>query len=292
MSSDWSRLKAFYYSAINGSFTAAAEKTFVTQPSVSRKITTLEENLGVQLFHRTPKGLVLTEAGNILFKAVQKMSNVYEEMETTLQQGHGNLSGTFSIAIAAHLISSNYFIEKLSKFTTSYPNIKVSVQDSPHGWVAGTDLAIVPLSHLTENLSYDHITTLKPSVWASKDYYKTHMQGNKEPLDLSKCSLIAYSSHLPYSRVYNWHAYQGNNLCEKKICLWLPSVDDVICAVAQNFGVGAFPKEFIPPYLKKQLVCLKATEDKSFNVDLYYTYLTENANSKKVRAFIASRLAI
>ena len=284
MTNDWSKLKAFYHSAVSGSFTAAAEKIFVTQPSISKKITTLEENLGVLLFNRTPKGLVLTTEGNILFKAVQKMSTIYKEMETNLKDNSDKISRTFSIAIVPHLLSSSYFIQVLSKFKASYPNIKISIQNSSQGWISGVDVAIAPINQVTDNLFYDPILTLKPLLWAGKEYYEKYLQNTNDSLDLAKHQLIAYSSHFPYSRIYNWHTYQENKFCEKNIVLWLPSVDDVINAVSQNFGISSFPKEFIPQHLSDKLVCLNKPNSKIHTVDLYYIYPIDHANSEKIKA--------
>ena len=51
-----------------GSFSKAAEKLFITAPAVIKQINSLESSLGLQLFDRTHRGLLVTEAGRSLYK--------------------------------------------------------------------------------------------------------------------------------------------------------------------------------------------------------------------------------
>ena len=63
---DFDRLKFFFAIIDAGSLTAAAEKLNLTQPGLSRALKTLEEELGVDLFERVGRGLVLSQAGRAL----------------------------------------------------------------------------------------------------------------------------------------------------------------------------------------------------------------------------------
>jgi len=66
MSMDWDKLKIFYVVAKAGSFTHAGETLDLSQSAVSRQISSLESSLDVKLFHRHARGLVLTEAGELV----------------------------------------------------------------------------------------------------------------------------------------------------------------------------------------------------------------------------------
>ena len=65
------QLETFLRVADAGSFNKAAEELFITPPAVIKQITSLESNLGVQLFHRSPRGLKLTEAGKSIYRDAQ-----------------------------------------------------------------------------------------------------------------------------------------------------------------------------------------------------------------------------
>ena len=68
---DWDKLRVFRAVAAAGSFTSAGRELQLSQSSVSRHISGLEEQLGVALFHRHSRGLILTEQGESLFETAQ-----------------------------------------------------------------------------------------------------------------------------------------------------------------------------------------------------------------------------
>jgi DNA-binding transcriptional LysR family regulator len=65
---DWDKLRIFHAVAEAGSFTRAGETLNLSQSAVSRQVSTLEEEVGIDLFHRHARGLTLTEQGEILFR--------------------------------------------------------------------------------------------------------------------------------------------------------------------------------------------------------------------------------
>ena len=64
---DWDKLRIFHAVADAGSLTHAGDTLHLSQSAVSRQIRALEESLGVTLFHRHARGLILTEQGELLF---------------------------------------------------------------------------------------------------------------------------------------------------------------------------------------------------------------------------------
>jgi DNA-binding transcriptional LysR family regulator len=68
---DWDKLRVFQVVAEAGSFTHAGETLNLSQSAVSRQVGGLEESLKVPLFHRHARGLILTEQGEVLYRAAQ-----------------------------------------------------------------------------------------------------------------------------------------------------------------------------------------------------------------------------
>jgi DNA-binding transcriptional LysR family regulator len=68
MSLDWDKLRVFHAAAEAGSFTHAAETLKLSQSAISRQVSALEHDVGVPLFHRHARGLVLTEQGELLYR--------------------------------------------------------------------------------------------------------------------------------------------------------------------------------------------------------------------------------
>ena len=75
MPMDWDKLRIFYKVANAGSFTHASETLNLSQSAISRQISSLESEVGVPLFHRHARGLILTEQGEILFKAAEDVTD-------------------------------------------------------------------------------------------------------------------------------------------------------------------------------------------------------------------------
>lgn len=77
--------RVFYTVANSGSLTKAAEELFISQPAVSHSIKQLENQLGVTLFTRTHRGMVLTDdAGKTIFAKVESAIRLLEEAESQL----------------------------------------------------------------------------------------------------------------------------------------------------------------------------------------------------------------
>jgi DNA-binding transcriptional LysR family regulator len=68
---DWDKLRVFHAVAEAGSFTHAGDVLNLTQSSVSRQISALENDIEVTLFHRHARGLILTEQGEELHASVR-----------------------------------------------------------------------------------------------------------------------------------------------------------------------------------------------------------------------------
>lgn len=92
------QLETFLKAADAGSFSKAAEELYITPTAVIKQVTSLENGLGLQLFHRSPRGLKLTEAGKSIYKDAQylidfckdaliRANNAAEEGERVIRIG-------------------------------------------------------------------------------------------------------------------------------------------------------------------------------------------------------------
>lgn len=80
------QLKAFYYAATLGSFAIAADRLFITQSSLSKRIADLEDDLSCELFDRSGKKSVLTEEGQLLINYAREMLKLAEVTRSKLIQ--------------------------------------------------------------------------------------------------------------------------------------------------------------------------------------------------------------
>ncbi len=104
------QLEVFLAVAETGSFTRGAEKSFLTQSTVSQHISSLENEFGIPLLDRTGKGVMLTEAGSILFYHASKILAGTHELANAMQRfkgmekvvlriGASNIPGTYLIPL-------------------------------------------------------------------------------------------------------------------------------------------------------------------------------------------------
>ncbi|KAB1442698.1 LysR family transcriptional regulator [Pseudodesulfovibrio senegalensis] len=92
-------LRSFVAVAEEGHLTNAAKRLHTSQPTVSAHIKALEENLEVKLFSRTPKGMILTEAGDILKAQARKVLAAVDEFQTRAVRLRADLAGAVRIGL-------------------------------------------------------------------------------------------------------------------------------------------------------------------------------------------------
>lgn len=90
-------LEYFIMVAKEGNITRAAERLHITQPTLSRQLSDLENELNTQLFIRGKRSIVLTESGQLLMQRAQELVNLVAKTERDLLESNNELIGTISI---------------------------------------------------------------------------------------------------------------------------------------------------------------------------------------------------
>ena len=123
------QLEVFLAVVETGSFSRAAEATFITQSTVSQHISLLEEEFDLRLLDRTGKGVLPTEAGKILLGYARQIVSKAREVPLAVKRFRG-LEDTI-IKIGASNIPGSYVIpEALPLFSARYPGVYVTVFQS------------------------------------------------------------------------------------------------------------------------------------------------------------------
>lgn len=119
-----------YFLAVvnNGSFSAASEQCFVSQPALSRQISMLEEELGVLLINRNSRPLVPTAAGEAMLPLVRETVGMFYGTRERINDMRGDLSGKIKIGVIPTI--SPYLMPKfIARFAQRCPNVKFDVVD-------------------------------------------------------------------------------------------------------------------------------------------------------------------
>jgi len=116
-------IQAFITVVDAGSFTAAAERLGSAKSAVSRRVSALEERLGVQLLHRTTRVLNLTETGRSFYNHGTRILADLEEAEAAVQQEHGELRGTLRLALPLSF-GVRHMCGPIATFSKLHPKVK------------------------------------------------------------------------------------------------------------------------------------------------------------------------
>ena len=120
-------LALFQAVAQAGSISAAATAVRVSQPAVSRQIAELEDELGIRLLDRHPRGCRLTEAGGILAAYASRWQSVEKDAARAIEEFRGLKRGR--LTVGASLTIGGYLLPgMLSEFHCRYPEIELQVE--------------------------------------------------------------------------------------------------------------------------------------------------------------------
>jgi DNA-binding transcriptional LysR family regulator len=135
---------AFTRVAELGSFTAAAKTLASSTSAVTKSVTRLEEDLGVQLLHRTTRRMHLTEFGSDFYERCRQVLSDMEEAETSIRQANFAPSGLVRIALPPSF-GRKTFVPALSEFYERFPNVQLDLclkNQTANPIEGGYDLAI------------------------------------------------------------------------------------------------------------------------------------------------------
>lgn len=128
------QLEAFVHVAEGGSFSKAAKELFLTQPTVSAHISSLEKELNVRLFIRNTKEVNLSDDGRELYKYAKQMIDLQKKIEERFSAKKE--VGKHCISIAASTIPAQYLLPRvLMRFNEKFPDEQLKIIETDSGEV-------------------------------------------------------------------------------------------------------------------------------------------------------------
>ncbi len=114
--------------AASGSFSRAAELCFVTQPSLSMQIKTLEAELDVVLLDRTKKPVIPTEVGQVVLEQARQTIMAYSNIREAVNEHRGQIAGKLRLGVIPTI--SPYLLHRfIPTFVSRYPKVELEVCD-------------------------------------------------------------------------------------------------------------------------------------------------------------------
>lgn len=124
---DIASLHAFVTIADSGSFSLAADQLHLTQPAVSKRVATLEEELRVRLFDRLGRTVRLTEAGAVLLPRARRILAEVDDSRRALRNLSGVVTGSLTLATSHH-IGLHRLPPVLRAFTARHPRVRLDMR--------------------------------------------------------------------------------------------------------------------------------------------------------------------
>ena len=239
---DWNQARAFLATAEAGTLSQAARQLGLTQPTLSRQVAALEEALGVVLFERVGKSLVITPTGLDLldhFRAMGAAANAAALTASGQSQAiEGHVSITASDAFAAYFLP-----EILARIRQTAPGIELEV-------LASNDIR--DLQRREADIAIRHARPDQPDLIAklvrqstahfyAADAYLTRHGLPETAEDLARATFIGFA---PVDRLILGLNSCGLSLTRQNFKL---ITDNGVVAgelIKQGLGIGVMPKDF------------------------------------------------
>jgi len=253
---DPAALKAFYYAAETLNFTKAAELAALTQSGISQHIAKLESELGVNLFHRAARKVLLTEAGKKLKAFSERYIDQLDTLMDDLSSEGRELKGLVRYAMPDSCLMSPHFQILLSK-RKKFPNVslKITVCDS----AKVVDLLLngdIDFGFITTDIQHKEITqnefVREEYVLAGPTPESVEIENLKE---LKTKNFIKYPGMETLLQSWQSTYFQKStpvHLNDLNICGEMNSLRGAITMVTGNVGLGVFPRHCIEQQLTKK----------------------------------------
>ncbi|MEE4015243.1 LysR family transcriptional regulator [Roseibium sp. FZY0029] len=284
---DWDKLRIFHAAAQAGSFTHAGDTLHMSQSAVSRQVSALEHDLGVPLFHRHARGLLLTEQGELLYRTANDVLMKLEAVQSSLTDSKEKPSGALRVTTTVGL-GSTWLTSRIRSFIDLYPDVDLHLifdDDELDLGMREADVAIRLRQPTQPDLIQRKLFTVHFHVYAAPDY----LQRFGTPVtidDLDKHRLITFGEQAPaYLRSMNWLETAGRvTTSPRRSVLKANNIVAIKRAVQSGVGIAILP-DYIIDKSSNLVPVMTDQEDKVPSFDTYFVYPSELKNTARVTAF-------
>jgi DNA-binding transcriptional LysR family regulator len=282
---DWDKLRIFQAAAQAGSFTHAGVALNMSQSAVSRQVSGLEHDLGVPLFHRHARGLILTEQGEELFRAANDVLVKLDTVRSRLTESAEKPSGVLRITTTVGF-GSTWLTKRFNEFIDLYPSINLHlILDDQELDLAmrQADVAIRMRQPVQPELIQRHLFTVHMNLYAAPSYLKRF--GEPQSIsDLDSHRIVTFGIPVPpYLKDLNWLETAGRAPDNpREPVLKVNNIFGIKNAIMRGTGVAVLPNYMVEP--ESGLVRLLPEEEVP-SFASYFVYPAELKNSARVHVF-------
>jgi DNA-binding transcriptional LysR family regulator len=283
---DWDKLRIFHAVAEAGSFTHAASSLNLSQSAISRQVSALEHELGVPLFHRHARGLVITEQGETLYQAAHdvllKLDAVKSKLTHSSEKPEGRLRVTTTVGLGTGWLTS-----RIHEFLELYPDVQLELileNGELDLLTREADCAIWLRKPTQGDLIQRKLFTVHFHVYASPKYIKRFGQPQGVE-DLDKHRIVTFGENMPsYLVGLNWLTTAGHSSAQPPRQPVF-SVNNLLAlrrVVEAGAGIAVLP-DYIVEDRHTLVQLIQEAEVPRF--DTYFAYAESMRVSARLRAF-------
>ena len=238
---DWNQLKAFLQTAQTGTLSAAARKLGLSQPTLSRQVAAIEQQMGVTLVERVGKAMVLTPTGLDLLEHARAMGAAAEALGLAASGRSQAVGGVVSVS-ASDAVAACLLPPIVQRLRTQEPGIAVEVIASnalSDLLRREADIAVRHVKPEQPDLIARLVREAQASFYASQDWVQAHghPRGAAEAAALPFVGIDRNGQYLQYLRQHGLPVSEQNFscYCEHTVAHW--------ALVRQGMGIGAMMDE-------------------------------------------------
>lgn len=238
---DWNQLRAFLETAETGSLSAAARKLGLTQPTLSRQVAAIEQSMGVTLFERVGKAMVLTYTGLELLEHARAMGAAATELSLVATGRSEAVEGVVSVS-ATDVVAAHLLPPLVSQLRAQEPGIAIEViatNAMSDLLRREADIAIRHVKPEQPDLITRHVREATASFYASKQWVQVH--GNpRTGEEAAGLPFVGSDRTGQYLRYLQQH---GLPLTEKNFSCYADHSVAHWSLIRQGMGIGAMMDE-------------------------------------------------
>lgn len=271
------QLKTFCTAVECKSFSKASEKLYCSQPSVSKQIHSLEEELGYPLFKREGTKLSLNENGKIVYKYSQKILKEVINMKFALTEQNNSSNSTISFA-ATNFIGVHMITSKINDFKNSFPDIPLTYTiDFTPGILKLLNDNKVSFAFIPEFDLMSNYPNIKIDFFKEDELIlvvpNNHKWANKKSINIFLLTSELFLLSQPNSAVRNFIEKQladyGIHL-KNKVNLY--NIEGIKQSLLEGIGVSILPRKSVINELKYNLLREITIENINLTRKLFIAY--------------------
>ncbi len=243
---DWNQARAFLVTAEEGSLSAAARALGLTQPTLSRQVAGIEEALGVTLFERTSRALILTQTGTELLEHFRSMGSAANRISLTAAGQSQTVTG--KVVIAATNGMATYFLPPiLESLRTKAPELQVEIvvsNELSDLRRREADIAIRHSRPQDADLIAKRLRDTTAQLYASTQYLDAAGRPSRAA-DLAKMQFVGFDD--PELRL-GLMVSRGINLTTANFNFLTSSTTLSLALIRQGLGIGLLPVQIGEAY--------------------------------------------